>query len=129
MATQEQGNETAAAGKQPEKAKKATSPVRTVVGLVLVVVLSGVAYIEFTNNQNFKAAVAALDVALEKEDAGLLSDQDVQSKVGRAPDGPAVKEAGGTKMSYTFQGVFKRHRIMAYYNNEAKPHLLRYATE
>lgn len=128
MATQEQGKETAAQ-QQPEKAKKAPSQVRSVVGLVLVIGLAAVAYLEYTANRGFNAAVVQLEKALDKEDAGLLSDRDVETMVGRSADGPGVKEASGVKMSYTWQGVFRKHRLTAYYNNELPPHLLRISTE
>src|SRR5262245_44083120 len=127
MATQEQGNEAAAV--RPKKPKKPVSPVRTVVGLVLVVVLATVAYLEFTATRGYNEAVAQLEKALEKEDGGLLTDKDVEKMLGRAADGPAVKDATGSKVTYSWRGAFRTHRLGAIYNDDKTPHLLKISTE
>jgi hypothetical protein len=127
MATEVQGNESPPV--RPKKPKKPISPARTIIGLVLLVGLSAVAYLEFSANRGFNQAVKTLNDALDKDDAGLLSDKDVEGLIGKAADGPAVKDAEGTKLSYTWSGVIKKHRFTAFYNNEKTPRLLRISTE
>lgn len=126
MAGEPQGDQSAAP--QQQKAKKAISPARTVIGLVLLVAFTIVAFLEVSAIRGYNDAVGKLKAALEKEEAGLLSRTEVETMIGRSADGPVVTEKAAP-VSYTWRGALRRHRITAVYNDEKTPRLLSYSTD
>ena len=105
--------------------KKKVTPARNVIGVVLLVSLSMVAYLEWNANRRSGAAISALNAALGKEEGDLLTMQEVENLIGRKPDGPAIEENGALKVTYTWKGVFRHYPLIAFYRNQAPPMLLR----
>jgi thiol-disulfide isomerase/thioredoxin len=105
--------------------KKKVSPARNAVGGVLLVAISVVAYLEWSANRRSSAAVSKLNALLDKPDGDLLSMEQVDTLLGRKPDGPVVEENGALKATYTWKGVFRQHPLIAMYRNQSPPKLLR----
>src|SRR3954447_13828389 len=106
-------------GTTPETAKpaprKKISPVRNAIGVVLLVSLSAVAYLEWDANRRSTAAIQKLNQALASEEAGLLTMEQVEGLLGRGPGGPGVAEGREMRVTYTWRGVFRRYRLVAVY--------------
>jgi hypothetical protein len=129
MATEGEG--ALAQGAAPKgKAKKPISPARNAIGLVLLVAFSTVAFLEWDANRKANAAIQKLEKAVEGQEDGLLSMDEVQKMIGRAPDGPGSMEKGEKKVTYTWRGVIRRRVLTAFYTPEVKmPHLRHFSTE
>jgi hypothetical protein len=115
-------------GTAPEKAKpgpKKVSPVRHVIGLVLLVSFSAVAYLEWDANRRSSAGIARLNQALASEEGDLLSMEQVEELIGRRPDGPGVTQGQELKVTYTWRGVFRKYPLVAVYTRKSQPALLR----
>src|SRR3954470_15448685 len=82
--------------------KKKVSPVRNAIGVVLLVSLSAVAYLESDANRRSTAAIQKLNQALASEEAGLLTMEQVEGLLGRGPDGPGVPEGRETRVTYAW---------------------------
>ncbi|MDB5349766.1 MAG: hypothetical protein JWN86_1013 [Planctomycetota bacterium] len=123
-------------GTGANKAKAKVSPARNVVGLVLLVVFGTTAIVETMANRGFNAAATALKKRLPEETsdsnavvAELPTKEEAEKILGKSPDGPLVKEDGMRKATYTWRGVIRKHVITAFYTDEAKPKLNKFATE
>jgi hypothetical protein len=124
MAAQTQSEGTAPGRAEPGLKKK-VSPVRNAIGLVLLVVLSAVAYLEWDANRRSNAGIAKLNLALAKEEGDLLTMEQVEGLLGRGPDGPGVTEGRELKVAYSWRGVFRKYPLIAVYKNGKEPALLR----
>jgi thiol-disulfide isomerase/thioredoxin len=109
---------------KPE-AKKKVSPARNAIGGVLLVAISTVAYLEWSANRRSSAAVGKLNALLNKPDGDLLSMEQVDTLLGRKPDGPVVEENGALKATYTWKGVFRQYPLIAIFRKQSPPKLLR----
>jgi hypothetical protein len=107
------------------KNQKKVSPARNAIGVVLLVSLSTVAYLEWSANRRSGAAISKLNEILGKEEGDLLSMKEVEDLIGRKPDGPAIEENGVLKVTYTWKGVFRQYPLFAIYRNQSPPMLLR----
>jgi hypothetical protein len=101
------------------------SPARNAIGLVLLVALSPVAYLEWDANRRSSAAISKLNQAMANEEGGLLTMEQVEGLLGRSPDGPGVAEGRELKVRYTWRGVFRRYPLVAVYTGRERPGLLR----
>ena len=96
------------------------------IGLVLLVVLSTVAFLEWNANRQHGAATTKLDQALRKEEGDLLTKPEVEKMIGRAEDRPGVDDGGGLlKVTYTWRGVVRKYPLAAFYTRQNPPKLMR----
>jgi hypothetical protein len=99
--------------------KKKISPLRNVIGVVLLVTFATVAVLEFQANRGYNAAMNALVAKMpsdEDADAGLLPMVEAEKLIGKPADGPAVKEANLLKKTYTWRGAVRTHKLVAFYS-------------
>ena len=126
MSTHDEGTDR---GRAKPKAKTQVSPARNAVAVVLLVVFSAAAYLEWNANRQSGAAIARLNRAMAKdedEDGGnLLSKEQVETLIGRGPDGPGVDQDGMTKVTYTWKGAFRQYPLTTFYTKQDPPKLLR----
>jgi hypothetical protein len=113
-----------ASGRAKPRRKKKVSPVRNAIGLVLVVSLSVVAYLEWDANRRSSACIRSLNEAMASEQ-GLLSMKQVEGILGRKPDGPGVTKGREVMFTYTWRGVFRKYTLVASYTGEFQLGLLR----
>jgi hypothetical protein len=94
---------------------------------VLLIALSAVAYLEWTANRQSGAAIRKLNeiLAMDKDSEDLLSADQVESLIGRKPDGPGAEDGGMLRVRYTWKGVFRQYRLTAVYTKQSPPKLLR----
>src|SRR4051794_13350768 len=102
MAMQDEG--TGAERPNPVHTRKKVSPARNAIGAVLLVALSAVAYLEWDANRRAAAGTRRLNEALAREEADLLTMDQVEALLGRKPDGPGVVEGLETRVVYTWRG-------------------------
>jgi hypothetical protein len=122
MAADDEGT---APGQTRPGLKKKVSPVRNVIGLVLLIAFSAVAYKEWDANRRSSEGIAKLNEALAKEEGDLLSMEQVEGLIGRGPDGPGVVDGRELKVEYSWRGVFRKYPLIAIYKNGKSPALLR----
>jgi hypothetical protein len=122
MAADDKGT---APGRAEPGLRKKVSPVRNVIGLVLLVSFSAVAYWEWDANRRSSVGIARLNRALSGEEGDLLSMEQVEGLLGRGPDGPGVAEGRELRVTYTWRGVFRKYPLVAVYTNNKQPALLR----
>src|SRR5205814_496918 len=116
-----------------DTSKKPISPVRHIIGLVVLIAVLAVGWLEYSANRGFNAAVNALNARTQEEEKELLTVQEAESLLGKQPDGPATDaQEGGrifTKKTYTWRGVFRSYPLIAFYTKEKDSHLHHYETE
>jgi hypothetical protein len=113
--------------------KKPISPVRHLVGLVVLIAVLAVGWLEYSAKSGYNAAVNALDARTKEEDKELMTVQEAESLLGKAPDGPAtdVEDGGQTfaKKTYTWRGLVKSYPLTAFYTKQADSRLHHFETE
>jgi hypothetical protein len=113
--------------------KKGVSPVRNVVGIVVLIAVLVIGGFEVSAKIAYTNAVNALNARALDEEKNLLSVQEAESLFGKKPDGPGIdiKENNQpfTKTTYTWQGVFLSYPLTAYYTKGASPGLHHFETE
>ncbi len=101
--------------------KKKVSPTRNLIGLIVLVVVLAVAGFQYAALIRYTVAVKALDARALDDDKGLMTNQEADSLLDKAPDGPGsdFTEEGRrfTKKTYTWQGPLKSFTLTAYYTN------------
>jgi hypothetical protein len=116
-------------GSGPEPAKSGlpgkVSTARNVIGVVLLVLLSAIAYREWDANRRSAAGIFRLNQALAREEGDLLSMDQVEGLLGRGPDGPGVAQDEELRVTYTWRGVFRKYPVVAVYTRNSRPALLR----
>jgi hypothetical protein len=120
----------------PEKtvpAKKPISPARNIIGLLILVAVVVVGVIEYSAYFGHRWAASALKARVEEEEKDLMTVQEAESLIGKAPDGPAVDYREGSfsfwQKTYTWRGLLKQHTLTASYTKEKEPRLHHYVTE
>ncbi len=102
---------------------KKVSPARNLIGLIVLVVVLAVAGFQYAALIRYTVAVKALDARAVDDDKGLMTSQEADSLLGKAPDGPGSEftEEGRnfTKKTYTWQGPLKSFTLTAFYTNGA----------
>jgi hypothetical protein len=126
MAMQDEG--TATPGVKP-KTKKQVSPVRNIIGLAVLIGCSAIAFIEYNANHQYNAGVTKLDATLAKEEGDMLSKDQVEAMLGKAPDSEPVVQGDELKATYTWKGVFRTYSLTTYYTNQKPPKLRRTESE
>jgi len=115
--------------------KKGVSPARNIIGLVLLLALAAVAWLEYSANFGYNGAVKALEARTQDEEKGLMDVQEAETLLGKSPDGPGIEvqdtDSGRTftKKTYTWRALLKPRTLSAFYTKEATPHLHHYETE
>jgi hypothetical protein len=119
--------------KKPAAAKKRVSPARNAIGLVVLVSVLVVGWVQYTAKAKYNAAVTAVDARSQDEEKGLLTDSEAEKLFGRSPDGPGTNYQDAdrvfTKKTYTWRGLLKSYTVTAFYTKEPTPHLHHFATE
>jgi hypothetical protein len=114
-------------------AKQPVSPARNIIGLVVLVAVVAVGWLQYTARAGYNAAVTALDERLKDEDHGLPSQTDAEKLIDKQPDdaGSAVQEGGATytMKTYTWRGLLKSYTLTAYYTKQGEPALHHIKTE
>jgi hypothetical protein len=118
------------------KVKPKVSPMRNLIGVILLVVFSCAAFLEISSNRAYTSAITKLEARMPKDSTdpsdknGTLPSQvEVEKLIGKAPSGPLVKEGGEQKATYSWQGLRKKYLLKAYYTNEKAPNLIRIETQ
>jgi hypothetical protein len=113
--------------------KKGVSPARNIIGLVVLLALAVVVWLEYSANFGYNGAVRALEARTQDEDKGLMDAQEAETLLGKSPDGPGteVSDNGSTftKKTYTWRALLRPKTLSAFYTKEATPHLHHYETE
>jgi hypothetical protein len=114
--------------------KKGVSAARNAVGLVVLIAVAILGYIEYTAKSAFNAAVTGLSARTEDENKGLLTPQEAETIMGgKAPDGPGMDIHDTlrdfTRTTYSWRGIFKPYTITAFYTKGANPYLHHFETE
>jgi hypothetical protein len=113
--------------------KKATSPARNLIGLILLVVITGVAWSQFAAVRGYNAAVKALEVRTQDEEKSLLTADEVEKLIGRTPDGPESVEKDTVRTlvtrKYTWRAPIRSYKLTAHYSKEADLRLINFETE
>ena len=103
--------------------KKKVSLTRNLIGLIVLVVVLAVAGFQYAALIRYTVAVKALDARALDDDKGLMTNQEADSLLGKAPDGPGsdFTEEGRkfTKKTYTWQGPLKSFTLTTFYTNGA----------
>lgn len=122
--------------KETAAGRAKVSPARNILGVILLILFSTTAVMEFLANRRFSTAVDAIQKRMPKEPSSgsaivedLPTQVETETILGRSPDGPLVSEDGNQKATYTWQGLLRKHVLTAYYTNALKPHLIRVATD
>jgi hypothetical protein len=113
--------------------KKRVSPARNILGLVLLLALVAVVWLEYSAKFGYNGAVKALEARTLDEEKGLMDVQEAETLLGKSPDGPGVdfEDSGRifTKKTYTWRALLRPQTLTAFYTKEATPHLHHYETE
>ena len=113
--------------------KKPISPVRHVIGLIVLLALLAIVWLEYSARSGYNAAVNALDARTKAEDKELMTVQEAETLLGRSPDGPAsdVQDGGRTftRKTYTWRGLIRSYPLAAFYTKETDSRLHHYETE
>ena len=110
-------------GENTGSPRKKVSPTRNVIGLIVLVAVLALAGFHYAALIRYTFAVKALDARALDDDKGLMTNQEADSLLGKAPDGPGsdFTEEGRsfTKKTYTWQGPLKSFTLTAFYTNGA----------
>jgi hypothetical protein len=107
--------------------KKPVSPVRNIIGLVVLIGLLVVVWFEYSSYFGYRAAVSGLNKRMEDEDHGLMPLPEAEKLIAKAPDdaGTDVHDGPATylKKDYTWKGIINTYTLSAYYTKEKEPKL------
>jgi hypothetical protein len=113
--------------------KKGVSPARNIIGLVVLLALVAVVWLEYSAHFGYNGAVKALEARTQDEEKGLMDVQEAETLLGRSPDGPGTdfNDDGRifTKKTYTWRALLRPKTVTAFYTKEATPHLHHYETQ
>jgi hypothetical protein len=122
-------------GPNPEgaaPAKKPVSPLRNAIGLIALVAVSVIGFVEVNSKYQFSAAVTALNKRSEDENKDLMTEKETNALLGRQPDrqGVDVGEMGSvmTRKTYTWPSLTGRRVLTAYFTKQSDPRLHHYET-
>ena len=121
-------------GRSEARATKArVSPVRNIIGGVLLIVFAGSAIFELMAYQGYKAAVSKMEPLIPRDstdpNAKKAPPPRSSDVIGKSPSAPLRDAGGGEKeATYVWRGL-RRHALKAYYEPEKPENLIRYETE
>jgi len=113
--------------------KKRVSPVRNVIGVVVLIAVLVAGWMQYSAKSGYNATVTALNERIKDEEKGLMSVQETEILLGKAPDGPGedIKENNQsfTKKTYTWPGLLKSYTLTAFYTKGSQPGLHHFEPE
>ena len=113
--------------------KKAVSPVRNIVGVIILVGVIVFGVFEYTAKSGYNSAVSALNTRMEDDEKGLLTVKEAETLMGKEADGPAVEFKQDVwnfdQKTYTWRGLVKQYSLTAYYTKEKDSRLHHIETE
>jgi hypothetical protein len=113
--------------------KKKVSPARNAIGIIFLIVAVSIALSQFYAVLGYKAAVKALDARSQDEDKGLMQVPEVETLLGKSPDGPDTDFQEGnrtfTKKTYTWPAVLKSYTLTVFYTKGLGPCLHHFVPE
>jgi hypothetical protein len=113
--------------------KKQISPARNIIGLVVLLALVAVGWLEYSAKIGYNGAVKALEARSQDEEKGLMEVQEAETMLGKSPDGPGIDVMDDgrmfTKKTYTWRALLKPQTLTAFYTKEVTPHLHHYETQ
>ncbi len=108
-------------------AKEPVSPVRNIIGLVVLVAVVAFGWFEYSAKARYNSVVNALNDRMAKEDLGLMTQAEAEQAIGKAPDDAGGDaQVGGfdyTRKTYTWKGLIKTYTLAAYYTKDREPSL------
>jgi hypothetical protein len=112
--------------------KKPISPARHIVGVVALVAVLGFGGLEYSQKLGYNSAVNALAKRTQSEDDNMMTVQEAETLLNKAPDGPGVDVRDGafdlTKKTYTWSGMLKSYTLTAYYTKSKDSRMVRFET-
>ena len=114
--------------------KKRVSPARNIIGLVVLLAVAVVVWLEYSGEFRLQRARSkALEARTQDEEKGLMDAQEAETLLGKSPDGPGSRgeDSGGyLHEENIYLAVLLRPKTLsAFYTKEATPHLHHYETE
>jgi hypothetical protein len=114
-------------------AKKRVSPARYAIGVVVLIGMLVLVWVQYSAIMGYNAAVSKLDLRIKDEDKGLASVQEAENLLGKSSDGPGVDVKENnlplTKKTYTWQGLLKSYTLTAFFTKGSEPGLHHIETE
>ena len=126
MATESKGD--AGPGSAEGRPNSKVSPVRNIIGLMLLVAFGGTAISEFLAYRGHASAVVAIQKLEPKLLDGPPKDK-VEKKIGLATPAKLKDEGGERSATYHWRGLVRTYKIKAYYTIGDPPTLTRIDTE
>ncbi|HZW31975.1 MAG TPA: hypothetical protein VFF52_14790 [Isosphaeraceae bacterium] len=116
-----------------DASKQPISPVRHAIGLVVLVAVLAIGWLEYSARRGYQTAVNALNERTQEEDKELMTVQEAENLLGKQPDGPPTDaEDGGrvySKKTYTWHGLIRSYPLAAFYTKEKDARLHHFETE
>jgi hypothetical protein len=113
--------------------KKQVSPARNAVGVVVLIAVLAVGWIQYSARSAYTAAVTALNDRITLETKGLMTASEAETLIAKPADGPSVEvkevNATYTKQTYTWRGLLKSYTLWTYFTKGAEPGLHHFETE
>jgi hypothetical protein len=113
--------------------KKPISPARNIIGVVALIAVLAVGALQYAQKLGYNAAVTALNKQTQNEESAMMTVQETEQLLGKAPDGPGIDFRDGPydriKKTYTWSGLLKSYTVTAYYTKDRESRLVRYETE
>jgi hypothetical protein len=118
---------------KPSSPKKQVSSARNAIGVIVLVIVAGAGWFEYSAKSGYNAAVTALDKETQDEVKGFLGGQEAERLIGKAPDDAGSDFQDGsrtfTKKTYTWRGLLKPYTLTAFYTKEKDVHLHHFETD
>jgi hypothetical protein len=118
---------------KPGSSKQKVSPLRNAIGLIVLVTVIVVGWLQYSAKSAYNTAATALNERMKEEEKDLMSEQEVDSLLGKSPDGPGSDFRDDfrefTMKTYTWRGVLKSYTVTAFYTKSLQPVLHHYESE
>jgi hypothetical protein len=110
--------------------KQPASPVRNIIGLIVLAVVVVFGWLEYSAKAGYNAAVTALEERSKVEDKGLMTLPEAEAMMNKTADDAGSDFQDGsvtyTKKNYTWKGVINSYTVVAYYTKQKEPALHHY---
>jgi hypothetical protein len=99
--------------------KKPVSPLRNIIGIVVLIAVVIVGWFQYSALAGYNAAVNALEARSSDEGKDLMTESEAQQLLNKEPDDAGSDAQEGneifTKKAYTWKGPLKSYTVTAYY--------------